>query len=92
MPLEEKVSKSIFERVGLEGLFEIAWDASPPVVNLFALPYNLLTYHRLLKESANLTELFDKHSEEYNRALLFRIVRPRYHKARRILLQKYEVI
>jgi hypothetical protein len=76
---------SIYDKIGWTGLFNVVWNSMPSPMKYVALPYGLRTYKHFLKGSANLHQLLGVHSSEYMSSRLFRLLRPRYHKAKYVL-------
>ncbi len=80
--------QSIYERIRFSGLFD---GLSPtPRYSKPVSPYGLFVYKNLLKKSANIEKLKDVHGEKYVESALFRILRPRYSRARDVL-RKYNI-
>jgi hypothetical protein len=77
---------SIYDIIGWTGLFRVVWNSTPPPVRLVALPYGLRIYGHFLKGSSNLQQLLGVHSREYMCSRLFRLLRPRYHRVKSVLL------
>ena len=77
--------KSIYDKIGWTGLFNVVWNSMPYPLRFVALPYGLHIYGDLLKGSANLHQLLGVHSREYMSSKLFRLLRPRYHKVKCVL-------
>ena len=77
--------KSIYDKIGWTGLFNVVWNSMPYPLKLFALPYGLIIYGDFLKVSANLHQLLGVHSSVYMSSKMFRLLRPRYHKAKYVL-------
>jgi hypothetical protein len=78
-------SKSIYDKIGWKGLLNVVWNSMPYPLRIFALPYGLRIYGDLLKGSSNLRQLLGVHSRQYMSSKLFRMLRPRYHKAKYVL-------
>ena len=77
--------KNIYDKIGWTGLLNVVWNSMPFPLKIFALPYGLRVYGSFLKESANLHQLLDAHSSEYEYSKFFRFLRPRYHKVKYVL-------
>ncbi len=77
--------QSIYERVQWKGLLNTVWGSTPFPLNVLGLPYGLWVYKNLLRRSATLGQLASLHSEQYLHSLVFRVFRPRLHRAQRIL-------
>ena len=77
--------KSIYDKIGWTGLFNVVWNSMPYPLRFIALPYGLRIYGDFLKGSANLHQLLSVHSREYMSSKLFRLLRPRYHKVKHLL-------
>ena len=69
-------SNNIYEKIGWTGLLKVVWNS---------MPYGLSTYKNFLKGSSNLRQLLGIHSREYMTSKIFRLLRPRYHKAKYVL-------
>ena len=76
---------SIYDKIGWTGLLNVVWNSMPYPLKIVALPYGLSTYRNFLKASANIHQLLGVHSSEYMSSRLFRVLRPRYHKAKYVL-------
>ena len=82
--------KSIYDKIGWTGLLNVVWYSMPYPLRIVALPYGLSIYGSFLKGSANLDQLLCVHSREYMSSKIFRLLRPRYHKAK-YLLKSYGI-
>jgi hypothetical protein len=78
-------STSIYDKIGWTGLLNVVWNSMPYPFKIFALPYGLRIYGNLLKGSSNLHQLLSVHSREYMSSKAFRLLRPRYHRAKYVL-------
>ena len=78
-------SKSIYDKIGWKGLLNVVWNSMPYPLRIIALPYGLRIYREFLKRSSNLQQLLGVHSRQYMSSKLFRLLRPRYHKAKYVL-------
>jgi hypothetical protein len=78
-------STSIYDKIGWTGLLNVVWNSMPYPFKIVALPYGLSTYKNFLKGSSNLRQLLGIHSREYMTSKIFRLLRPRYHKAKYVL-------
>jgi hypothetical protein len=76
---------SLLEEVGWRGLMMVVWRATPFPLRLIALPYGVAVYRTLLATSDSLAFLQALHSEKYAASFWFRLLRPRYHRARLLL-------
>ncbi len=76
---------SIYDRIRWKGLLSVVWNSTPYPLRLFVLPYGLWIYRSFLKRTSNPQDLFILHSDEYLHSKIFRLFRPRYHKATRVL-------
>ncbi|MHA1395864.1 MAG: hypothetical protein ACTSRZ_20365 [Promethearchaeota archaeon] len=79
---------SIYKKIKFGGLIKIVWKSAP---NIFAFPYGLYEYRKILKKSSTLEEVFKLHSKKYFDSGLFRLGRPKYHKIKKILLEEYDI-
>jgi hypothetical protein len=77
--------RNLFDVVGWRGLLAVVWRATPFPCRLVSWPYGLAVYRRLLIASDCLACLFVLHGQKYCDSLLFRVCRPRYREARRLL-------
>jgi hypothetical protein len=82
--------KNIYERVGLEGLLEVVWKASPEVVRLFSWPYAASVYKGLLEGSKDLYSLAEMHNEACTNSWMFNKLRPKFDLVCEVL-QKYNI-
>ena len=87
--LEKKV-KSIYDEIGFKGLCDVVWQATPWYI-AFSFPCGLYAYHDILQRSNNLDDLFNNHKIKYKSSHLFKLFRPRHHKAEEILREKYSI-
>ena len=78
--IDEKISTSIYDKIGWSGLFSIVWNSTPRPLRLVALPYSLSVYGNFLKGSTTLRQLLGVHTRRYMSSRVFRFFRPRYHK------------
>lgn len=78
-------SKTLLQQLGWKGLLAIAWQSTPLSLRAIALPYTLIVYRRLLAASDSPKQLLVLHTDRYQSSLLFRVLRPRYRRMRRIL-------
>lgn len=78
-------AKTLLDKIGWAGLFLIVWRSTPLPLRIVALPYGLITYRRLLAASYNAESLRSLHAEEYQRSLVFRLLRPRYREVEHLL-------
>lgn len=76
---------SIYDKIGWTGLLNVVWNSMPYPLRILALPYGLHIYGDFLKGCANTNQLLGVHSREYMSSKVFRLLRPRYHKAKYIL-------
>lgn len=77
--------ENLLRRIGWKGLLLVGWHSTPLPLRLVALPYTLIVYRRLLAASDSLTHLLVLHSDKYQSSLLFRALRPRFRRVRRVL-------
>jgi len=77
--------RSIYDKIGWAGLLHVVWNSMPYPLRFFALPYGLRVYGDLLRGSSNLNQLLCVHSRQYMSSKAFRLLRPRYHKAKYVL-------
>jgi hypothetical protein len=77
--------KSLLDRIGWKGLLAVGWHSTPLPLRAIALPYTLIVYRRLLAASDSPKHLLVLHSDKYQSSLLFRALRPRFRRIRRIL-------
>lgn len=78
-------AQTLLDRLGWGGLLLIVWRSTPFPLRIVALPYGLVTYRRLLAASYNAQSLRSLHAEEYQRSLVFRLLRPRYREVEPLL-------
>ena len=83
--------KSIYSRIGFKGLFDVVYHSSPKLFFPLSVPYGLKVYKGILKGSANLEEVLRKHEDRYIDSRKFRLLRPRFRKARAVLKEKYGI-
>lgn len=76
---------SLFERIGWRGLFLVVWRATPLPLRLVAFPYGVLVYHALLTVADKPDYLYTLHVDKYQSSLAFKLLRPRYHRVKRVL-------
>ncbi len=76
---------SIYDRVHWKGLIRTVWSSTPFPFNVLGLPYGLWVYKDMLERSATIAQLTSLHSEQYLHSVVFRLLRPRLHRARRVL-------
>ena len=81
-------SRTILSRIHWWGLVALVWRSSPLLLRPICFPYGLVVYARLLAVSDSLMLLRTLHSEKYRSSMAFRLLRPRYHKVRRILVAR----
>ena len=77
--------ESIYDKIGWTGLFNVVWNSTPYPVKIIALPYSLCIYRGFLKGSVSIHQVLVMHSKRYLSSRLFRLLRPRYHKAKHFL-------
>lgn len=77
--------QSLLSRIGLTGLLALVWRSTPVALRLIAFPYGILVYGRFLGACDSLEGLDAMHCEKYRYSLMFRLLRPRYHKVRSLL-------
>ena len=75
----------ILDRVGLMGLFSVVFRATPFPICLISWPYAMVVYGDFLAECTDLPAVRLLHLSKYDTSFLFRCLRPRYHKVRRLL-------
>jgi len=78
-------ARSILDAIGWKRLCVIVWRATPLPWRLFAFPYGVIIYRRLLANSDTLRYLRAMHSREFGCSRTFRLFRPRYHRVERLL-------
>ena len=84
--------QSIYDKIGLNGLADVVYNSASHRRSIaISMIYGLWTYHNILKESSTLQELLSKHERKFADSLIFKLYRPRYHRAERILRNKYEI-
>ncbi len=84
------IMDTIYQRIGFKGLLNTVWKSMPLHAKL-SLPYGLMVYKNFLSNSFNLEELIDYHTEKCLNSKFFRLLRPRYHKVKRILRDDYQI-
>jgi hypothetical protein len=78
-------STSIYDKIGWTGLLHVVWNSMPYPFKILALPYGLRIYGDFLKGSSTLSQLLCVHSRQYMSSKAFRLLRPRYHRAKYVL-------
>jgi len=73
-------SRTLLDKAGLTGLITLVWHSIPLPLRLFAFPYAVVVYWRLLDICCTLDQLQLAHAEKYDSSLVFRLLRPRYHR------------
>jgi len=76
---------SIYFRIGRIGLLKVVWKSTPFILRSVALPYGLHVYGSFLRSSCSLQDVLSLHSRKYMASRAFRLLRPRYHRARDVL-------
>jgi hypothetical protein len=92
MPLNSTKKRSIYDQLDLEGIADLLLESSPFPINLLTFPYNLVRYGNILKKSYTLDDVYEKHSREATKSIVFALLSPNYYKVRRSLLQKHEIL
>ena len=82
---------SLYALVGLAGLFGVVWESAPLTARLLAMPYLLPMYKAVLSSWSSLEELREEHRYRAESSAIFRIARPRYHRVRHVLRERYGV-
>jgi hypothetical protein len=77
--------QTLLDKVGLAGLLALVWRSTPIPLRLIAFPYGIIVYGRFLGACYSLEGLDGMHREKYHYSLMFRLLRPRYHKVRSLL-------
>jgi hypothetical protein len=77
--------RSLLDRIGWRGLLLVGWRSTPLSLRVLALPYTLIAYRKLLAASDSPKHLLVLHTDRYQSSLLFRALRPRFRRIRRIL-------
>jgi len=76
---------AIYGRIGFLGLFNVVWNSTPIVLKPFTLPYGLWVYHSLMIQSQTLLQLQNLHGVMCEKSFLYRLLRPRFRKAQKVL-------
>lgn len=90
--LEERIQNhlSIYERMGEKGLWKLAFRAVPwyrkPLV-----PLVIKEFRQALKDSEDLDTLLSAHNDYYITSARYRLFRPLYRKARKVLSEDYGI-
>ena len=82
---QARTAQSILDTVGGRKLCLIVWRSTPFPLRLISFVYGLAVYRGLLATSKSLCDLRTLHMEKYHSSWSFRLLRPRYHKVRRLL-------
>ena len=82
--------QSVYDVIGFSGLAYIIWKSAPFRLGL-ATPYGLIVYYNILKHSSNLDDVLSGHSDYYINSRAFRLLRPRYHKLKKLLVDRYRI-
>ncbi len=82
---QARTAQSILERIGGRKLCLIVWRSTPFPLRLISFVYGLAVYRGLLATSKSLCDLRTLHIEKYRSSRSFRLLRPRYHRVRRLL-------
>ncbi|MBI4177661.1 MAG: hypothetical protein HY516_04850 [Candidatus Aenigmarchaeota archaeon] len=82
---------SIYERVGFFNAFGITLSATPWRAKASTPFYGFWVYRDMMKRSRDLEGLLRQHEARYGNSAMFRLFRPSYGAARRILRERYEI-
>ncbi len=80
-----RAAGSILDRIGWKGLCLVVWRSTPFPLRLISFFYALIVYRKLLAASRDPFDLGQLHAARYQSSRSFRLLRPRYHKVRRLL-------
>lgn len=78
--------RTILEKLGWRGLVSVVWRATPFPICLISLPYGVAVYRGFLANSRSLKDVRVQHCRKCKTSVLFRWLRPRYHKAKYLLV------
>jgi len=87
-----KEESNILKEIRIEGLVELLLDTIPFPMNIIAMPYNLVKYGNLLKNTSNLQELQAWHVDRMMRSRTFSLLSPSYEKVSKHLKIRYEIL
>ena len=92
MPHKTKEEQTIYHELRLEGLIELLYETIPFPMNVIAMPYNLVQYGSILKNTRNLSELYAWHADRAMKSRAFSLLSPSYYKVSKHLKMKYEIL
>ncbi len=78
-------SSPIYQRIGFKGLFKVVWNATPLLLKPLALPYGLWVYKSFMIQASTMLQLQNLHGIMYHKSNIFRLLRPRFRKAAKVL-------
>lgn len=84
--------QNLLLKIGFTGLFRLVWRSMPGGLGIAAFPYGIVVYGRLLRASTSLAELRELHERKFAGSLAFRMFRPRYTEASRVLEKEYRIV
>jgi hypothetical protein len=99
MEHKTKQEPSLYEQIeslnnkgGLGGLVDLLMNTQSFPMSILTMPYNLVKYGNLLKETRNLHELYIWHADAAMKSRVFAVLSPSYEKVRRHIQIKYEIL
>jgi hypothetical protein len=81
-----RAKETIFDRLGWKGLASVVWRSTPLPIRLLSFPYGVAVYRKFLATCETVEEVRKLHYRKCKSSRIFRYLRPRYRKAKYLLV------